>query len=207
VLSNKKNAEFIIQRRNMLVDIGMVPLEFYLYGEEESDKEYKPQVVDADENEIVEEDQDDVDDGNKKLAAISMEDVLDIDFSQGSTVNTANVTQSTTATTDNVIQSITVSNANVAQSFTATAVNMAQSITATTVNMAQSITATTTVNMAQSTTAVTGNAAHSTSRFDTQFDVELAWLSPQMIVEDTVAREMLDENRNTVWENLLCRLR
>jgi hypothetical protein len=67
----------------MLVDIGLVPLEFYLYGQQESDKEHEPPVHDADENETVEEDQDDVDDGDKKLAAVSMEDVFDPDFSQG----------------------------------------------------------------------------------------------------------------------------
>jgi hypothetical protein len=39
VLTNKKkNAEFTLQRCKMLVDIGLVPLELYLYGSEDSDK-------------------------------------------------------------------------------------------------------------------------------------------------------------------------
>jgi hypothetical protein len=166
----------------MLADIGPVPLECYLYGEEESDEEHEPPVPDADENKTVEED---VDDGDKKPAAVLMEDVFDPDFSQGSTATTDNVNQAITATTANVTQSTTVTTANVAQSFTAT-----------------------TVNVAHSTTAATANVAHSTSGFaqtNTQIAAELAYLSPQMIAEDTVAREMLEENRNNVskWEGPL----
>jgi hypothetical protein len=168
----------------MLVEIGLVPLELYMYGQEEIDEEQEPPVPDADENETVEEDQDDVDDGDKKLEAVSMEDVFDPDFSQGTMATTGNVTQSLTSTTSNV----------------------SHSITATTANVAQSTTVTTTANMAQSTTAATGNVAHSTSicgQSNTQLSAELASLSPQIIAEDTASREMLDENRNNVLEGPL----
>jgi hypothetical protein len=40
VLTNKsKHAEFTIHRYKMLVDLGLVPIDFYLYGEKESDEE------------------------------------------------------------------------------------------------------------------------------------------------------------------------
>jgi hypothetical protein len=108
LLTNKtKNAEFTIPPCKMLVPIGLVPLEFYLCGQDESDKEHEPPFLDADENETVEEDQDDVNDGDKKLAAISMEDIFD---------TTGNVTHSITATTDNVTQSIDVTTENVTHS-------------------------------------------------------------------------------------------
>jgi hypothetical protein len=162
----------------MLVDIGLVPLEFYLYEDEESDEEHEPPVPDADENETVEEDLDDVDHANKQPAAVSKEDVFDPDFSQGSTVAASNATQSITATT----------------------VNGTQSLTLKTINVAQSI-ITTTVNVAHSTTLDSGNVAHSISRFaqsNTQRASELASLTPRMIAEDTAARKMLEENRNNV---------
>jgi hypothetical protein len=39
VLTNKeKNAEFTLQRCKMLVDIGLVPLQFYLYGSDNSEE-------------------------------------------------------------------------------------------------------------------------------------------------------------------------
>jgi hypothetical protein len=36
--NNKKNAEFTLQRCKMLVDIGLVPLQFYQYGSDDSDE-------------------------------------------------------------------------------------------------------------------------------------------------------------------------
>jgi hypothetical protein len=69
-VDKQKKSEFTFQRCKMLVDIGLAPFEYYLYGQEESDAEHEPPVPHADENKNVEEDQYVVDDGDKKLAAI-----------------------------------------------------------------------------------------------------------------------------------------
>jgi hypothetical protein len=138
VLTNRrKNAEFTVPRCKMIVEIVLVPIEFYLYGEQESDEQqegdkecHQPPVPDADENITVEEDLDDVDDGNKKLASISMEDVFDPVFSQGSIPDNRGIAaQSTTATTVNVAPSITATNVNVAQSTTVATSNVTYSTT------------------------------------------------------------------------------
>jgi hypothetical protein len=38
LMNKKKNAEYTLQRCKMLVDIGMVPLKFYLHGSDDSDE-------------------------------------------------------------------------------------------------------------------------------------------------------------------------
>jgi hypothetical protein len=101
----------------MLADIGLVPFEYYLYGQEESAEEHEPPVPHADENETVEEDQDVVDDGDKKLAAVVFNTTGDVTHSI--TGITGNATQSLTSTTRNVTQSLAAKPVNVAQSTTA----------------------------------------------------------------------------------------
>jgi hypothetical protein len=47
LMNKKKNADFTVQRCKMLVDIGLVPLEFYLYGSDTSDKVGEHQDVNS----------------------------------------------------------------------------------------------------------------------------------------------------------------
>jgi hypothetical protein len=275
----EKNAEFTLQRCKMLVDIGLVPLQFYLYQSEDSDGvgEHQDSTVTQsdtgtrlnatqtltettstttqsfavitinvtqsvastsrkmakDNNQKIEEDEDILEGYDRKLAAIVFATAGNV--TQPLVTTTGNETQSLAATVSNVTQSLAVMASNVAadnddrkptaivfatagnvtQPLEATAGNKTQSLAATVGNVSQSLAATasdvahSTVaatdsgvaqslaamasNVAHSTVAATGSAAHSTSFTEANTEAGLASFSPEMIVEDAAAREMLLE--------------
>jgi hypothetical protein len=198
----------------MIVDIGLVPIEFYLYGSDDSEEDGEHQ------------------DGNVTQYITGTSD----NAAQSLTETTSNVTQSLAVTTINVTQSLAATTSNVAlyenkiveedqdimddddknpeavvfdiagnatkplaattgnetQSLTVTTGNVTQSLAAMTSNVAQSTTAATTSNVAQSTTVATGNAAHSPSTLaQSNTQAEVSSLLPEMIAEDAAARELL----------------
>jgi hypothetical protein len=83
-MNKKKNAEFTLQQCKMLVDIGLVTLEFYLYGSDNSDEVGEHQDSNATQSIT----------GTRGNAT------------QSFTETTSIVTQSLTATTINVTQSL-----------------------------------------------------------------------------------------------------
>jgi hypothetical protein len=80
----EKNAEFTLQRCKMLVEIGLVPLKFYLYGSEDSDEVGEHQDSNATQSVT----------GTRRNTTQSL------------TETTITVTQSLAATTINVTQSL-----------------------------------------------------------------------------------------------------
>jgi hypothetical protein len=130
-------------------------------------------------NTKVEEDQDFVDDEDKKPAAVVF-------------ATAGNVTQTLVATTGNETQSLAKTTGTATHALTATTGNMTQSLAATTSNAAQSLAATTS-NVTQSTLAATDSAAHSPTFSQSNTEAELASFSPEMIAEDAAARELLLE--------------
>jgi hypothetical protein len=91
--NKKKNAEFTLERCTMLVDIGLVPLEFYLYGSEDSDKVDEHQDNNTTQSVT----------GTRRNATQSL------------TETTHTVTQSLTATTINVALSLASTSSKIAE--------------------------------------------------------------------------------------------
>jgi hypothetical protein len=195
MLTNKTtNAEFTFQQCKMLVDIGLVPLQFYLYRSDDSDKVGEHQdstrpnatqtltettsTVTQSLTEItmnmtqfvastsskmakynsqnIEEDQDILDDDDRKLAAIVF-------------ATAGNVTHPIVATTDNETQSLASTASNVTQSLAAMVSNVAVDdddrkpsavVFATADNVTEPLEATT-GNKTQSLTASASNFTHS----------------------------------------------
>jgi hypothetical protein len=184
VLTNtSKNAVFTLSRCNMLVEISIVPSKFYTYGSdeeqpsEEGDEEHhygggveeQPPGRDADdkatatvntEDNDMNDDLEDVNDGVKKPAVISMEDDFDNGSTQGSIPDNHNVSQSASE----VAQSTTVNTDNVAQS----TLTLAQSITVNTDNVAHS-----TLTFSHSNTQIDAALANTALEWDGPY------LSPQ----------------------------
>jgi hypothetical protein len=244
----------------MLVDIGLVPLQFYQYGSNDSDKVGEHQdstrrnatqtliettstvtqslaaitmnttqfVASAsskmakDNNQNIEEDQDILDDEDRKPAAVVFATAGNVTQSllatagnktQSLAVTGSNVTQSLAAiasnvavddddrkpgavafvTVGNVTQALVATAGNKTQSLAATASNVTQSLAAMASAVAQSTVAATDSDVAQSLAAMASNVVQSTVAASGNTEAELVSLSPEMIVEDAAAREMLLE--------------
>jgi hypothetical protein len=202
----------------MIVDSGLVPLDFYLYGSKDSGEMGEHQDSNAtqsvtgtrqnaiqslkettstvtpslaattinvtqslastsskmakDNNKKVEEDQDVLDDDNRKPAAVVF-------------ATAGHVTHPLVATTGNDTQSLAVT---IGTATNALAGNATQSLAGTGSNVAHSAS-----NVAHSTVAATGSVAHSTTFTEANTGAELASFSPEMIAEDAAVRELLLE--------------
>jgi hypothetical protein len=172
-----------------------------------------------DNNTKVEEDQDILDDDDRKPADVVFTTAGNVNYSlvattynetQSLAVGTvtqtlagndnqslaamaSNVTQSLAATASNVAHSTVASTgSDVAQSLAATAINVAQSLAVTTINVAQSLAATAS-NVAHSNVAATGSVDHSTTFTEANTEAGIASFSPEMIAYTAATREMLLE--------------
>jgi hypothetical protein len=244
----------------MLVEIGLIPLQFYLYGSDDSDEVGEHQgstrrdanqtltettstviqslvAITMDITQFVasmsskmakvnkqniEEDQDILDDDERKPAAVVFATAGNVTQLPISTAG--NKTQSLAATARNVAQSLAVKVRNVdvddngrkpaavvfvtagnvthplettagnkTQSLAATVSNVTQSLAATASIVAQSTVAATDSDVTQSLAAMSSNVAQSTVAATGNTESEIASFPPEMIAEDAATREMLLE--------------